>query len=66
MSGYINDFMTLLPGKGMITIIGGIQLPIQGVRTIRLRYHLPDDSNQIAELTNALYSSELYSTRLFS
>ncbi|KAF2676307.1 hypothetical protein K458DRAFT_262437, partial [Lentithecium fluviatile CBS 122367] len=67
MSGCVDDFVSLSPKtEGTITVAGGIKLPIQGVGTIRIRCRLPNDSTTIAELTNVLYSSELYNTRLFS
>lgn len=66
MSGCLDDFVELRESKGTITIAGGNRLPIQGVGTVRLRCCLPDGSTKIAELTNTLYSSELYLTRLFS
>ncbi|KAF2690362.1 hypothetical protein K458DRAFT_439359 [Lentithecium fluviatile CBS 122367] len=67
MSGCADDFISLLPKTmGTITVAGGIKLPIQGTGTVRIRLRLPDDSTTIAELTNVLYSSELYNTRLFS
>lgn len=66
MTGCIDDFATLSPGRGTITIAGGIKLPIHGVGTVRLRCRLPDGSTAISELTNTLYSSELRQTRLFS
>lgn len=66
MSGSIDDFVSLSPEQGTIAIPGELKLPIHGKGTINLRCRLPDGSVKLAELTNALYSSELFNTRLFS
>ncbi|KAH3938347.1 hypothetical protein HBH53_263850 [Parastagonospora nodorum] len=66
MTGCADDFVSLSPKQGTITVAGGIKLPIDGVGLVRLRCRMPDRSTKIVELTNVLYSSELYGTRLFS
>ena len=66
MSGCVDDFVSISPGRGTITIAGGIKLPIHGIGTVRLRCRLPDGSTKMAELTKVLYSSELCDTRLVS
>jgi hypothetical protein len=66
MSGSLDDFVSIQPGRGSIEVAGGIKLPIQGVGTIRLRCKLPNGSTQPSELTKVLYSEELRGTRLFS
>ena len=66
MSGSIDDFSSVQPRSGTITVAGDLRLPIEGVGTVRLRCRLPDGSTVISELTNVLYSRELKSTKLFS
>ncbi|KAH4354511.1 hypothetical protein HBH99_249140 [Parastagonospora nodorum] len=66
MTGCADDFVPLSPKQGRITVTGGIKLPIDGFGLVRLRYRMPDGSTKVFELTNVLYSSELYGTRLFS
>ncbi|KAF2637846.1 hypothetical protein P280DRAFT_406422, partial [Massarina eburnea CBS 473.64] len=66
MSGYLNNFSTLATATGNIRVAGSIKLPIQGVSTVRLRCLLPNRLTKISKLTQTLYSSKLYNTRLFS
>ena len=66
MSGNINDFVSLAPSKGSIAIAGGQKLAVDEVGTVAIRCRLPDGSEKDAKLTNVLYSTELYNTRLFS
>ena len=66
MSGFIEDFTNLSSQPGNITIAGGMKLPVEGKGTVHLRCLLPDGSTKLAELTNVLYSRQLYNTRLFS
>jgi hypothetical protein len=66
MSGCVDDFSSLSPKRGIITIAGGLKLPIEGVGLVWLRCRILDDSTTLVELMNTLYSSELYDTRLFS
>ncbi|KAH9859237.1 hypothetical protein J1614_012253 [Plenodomus biglobosus] len=66
MSGCADDFVSLVPKQGTITVAGSIKLPIRGISLVRLRCRVPDGSTQPVELTNALYSFELYYTRPFS
>ena len=66
MSGFIDDFSTMAPHRGTITIAGGHKIPIEGTGTVILLARLPDGATRRTELTNVLYSRELQSTRLFS
>ncbi|KAL2395076.1 Retrovirus-related Pol polyprotein from transposon TNT 1-94 [Exophiala dermatitidis] len=66
MSGYAEDFMTLAPQKGTITIAGGHKLPIEGMGTVCLRVLLPSGATKDTKLTNVIYSRFLKGTRLFS
>jgi len=66
MSGCLDDFASLRKSSGIITIAGGLKIPIEGKETVRLRCQLSDSSTSIAKPTNVLYSSELQNTRLFS
>ncbi|CAE7021535.1 hypothetical protein PTTW11_03279 [Pyrenophora teres f. teres] len=66
MSGNIDDFVTLEPARGTITVAGQQKIPIEGQGTVRLTLVLPDGSTRFSELTNVLFSEQLKSTRLFS
>jgi hypothetical protein len=66
MTGCADDFMSLSPKQGTITVAGGIKLHIHGVGTVRLRCILPDGSTRVVELTNTLYNTKLFITHLFS
>jgi len=66
MSGNIDDFTTLYPQTGTITIAGQRKIPINGKGTVCFTSILPDGSTSETELTNVLYSKDLRQTRLFS
>ena len=66
MTGQIDDFVSLSPRKGIITIAGGVRIPVEGQGTVRLKARLPNGSTRTIELTEVLFSTELRDTRLFS
>ena len=66
MSGYLEDFSTMAPKQGAITIAGGHKIPIEGIGSVTFLARLPDGATRRTELTNVLYSRELRNTRLFS
>lgn len=66
MSGCVDDFTTLQPQTGTITVAGGNRLSVEGIGTVELLLRLPDGSTSKCELSNVLYSLQLKSTRLFS
>ena len=66
MSGQVDDFCELSPRRGIITIAGGMEIPIDGIGRVRLQCKLPNGTTKLTEMTGVLYSKQLRSTRLFS
>lgn len=66
MSGNIEDFTSLQPRNGTITVAGGTRLAINGVGDVTIRTVMPDNTTRTATITDVIYSRALNATRLFS
>ncbi|KAF2089479.1 hypothetical protein K490DRAFT_37640, partial [Saccharata proteae CBS 121410] len=59
ITGYINDFLSIVPINGAINTAGDTKLLVDGYGTVYLTYLLPDSLTYRVELIDILYSKEL-------